>query len=103
MLQKGACRSDMDRNSKEVDRLSLAQLLLLGVEGLGQIMALVVLATLALLALYLKLEQLKEVTHLGPHQWTARNWLQFIGFANQIMGIVGALCTCVSRNFATII
>eukprot|EP01047_Picozoa_sp_COSAG01_P048786 COSAG01_NODE_4778_length_4749_cov_231.390108_3_plen_154_part_00 len=103
-------------------KLSPVQLASVGVEGLGQAAALLVLAVLALLALYLKLEQLKEVTQLGPHQWSARNWLQvravprrtaclsicdtrdthlvvcgrarlavapqFIGFANQMMGIV---------------
>jgi hypothetical protein len=59
-------------------KLSPVQLASVGVEGLGQAAALLVLAVLALLALYLKLEQLKEVTQLGPHQWSARNWLQVL-------------------------
>lgn len=86
-----------DTRYSDHGKLSRAELVSLGVEGVCQAIALLVLAVLALLALYLKLEQLREmtqcmtcdeVTHLGPHEWSGRNWLQFIGFANQMMGIV---------------
>jgi uncharacterized membrane protein len=77
-----------DTTHSEHGKHSLRELVSLAIDAIGQAVALLVLTMLALLALYLKLEQLKEVTSLGPHEWNGRNWLQFIGFANQMMGIV---------------
>ena len=77
-----------DTTHSEHGMFSRRELALLVVDGVWQAISLLVLAILALLALYLKLEQLKEVTFHGPHEWCGRNWLQFIGFANQMMGIV---------------
>jgi hypothetical protein len=77
-----------DTTHSEHGKHSCRELVLLAIDALGQVIEMLVLAILAILALYLKLEQLKDVTFLGPHEWSGRNWLQFIGFANQMMGIV---------------
>ena len=78
-----------DTTHSERGMFSRRELVLLVLDGVWQAISLLVLAIFALLALYLKLEQLKDVTSRhGPHEWSGRNWLQFIGFANQMMGIV---------------